>query len=208
MSTTVTVKITEIDDIYTNAYSSATKLAWINTVESLFFTQYVKKWVKGKLEYPTVSGYNEVMRSVRIDDATSKMLNENEIWEIIQYNGNLYQKVDSRWVSGNLTYYFYIYGENICLFPAPTVDGDFIDISYLYEPTKMVVENIETDTLLIPDAFNEVYNYYCIYRMKQVNQEDDAVNWYDLFSAKMQEYANFYNSTAPMSPPQQVISVY
>lgn len=198
MSTTVQDKITQIDDIYTNAYSNATKLSWINAVEALFFTQYVQKWAKSSIT--SVAGQNSY--------SYPSGVTWEGLWDEIIYNNYIYKKVDTRWNENDYSYYFYDDDSKINIYPAPYTSGESISVNYLYAPTKKLIGNISSDVLLIPDAFNEAYEYYCIYRMKQVNQEDDAVNWYDLFNAKMKEYADLYKSNTPTAPPQSVLSMY
>lgn len=198
MSTTVQAKITEIAGMYNHSYSDATLLGWINKVEEMAFTEYVDKWLKNTLSIVAGTAAYNYPASVTIDD----------IYYVLNYDDNKYYKVDCRTDTDiDDTYYYNFYDESsqIKFSPTPTLTGTLV-LPYRYKPTTKLIANISTDVLLIADAYNDVYEYYCIYRMKELNQEDDAANWYDRFVVRMQQWADFYKSQLPFSELSQVES--
>jgi hypothetical protein len=74
-----------------------------------------------------------------------------------------------------------------------------------YHPTKKAVANIATDTLLLPDSFAMLYNYYIYAEISDLRREwGDSQQWRLKFNSKLTDFIQWYQVNQAHPAPAHV----
>jgi hypothetical protein len=73
-----------------------------------------------------------------------------------------------------------------------------LEVISRYKPTAKLIANIGTDTLLLPDAFIDIYRYYIYAQMCFLREQfDKGDNWLSVYNSRMKDYKIFYDNNRP-----------
>lgn len=178
--------ITYVDSIRTgNKYSAPTKIAWCADVDGMIRNEIVKV-------YNTAS-------IARVQDQVGYTLPEGVIFDNIVkvfVDDEDIHKIDQR--SIDTTGYYLGSDGKIYFYPVPEEDdGATPGIKLVYQ-VQLARYTATTDTLIVPYPYAKMYSEYI---MAQMNYYDNQMEMYNndmsKFNQSWQEYADFYNKTAP-----------
>jgi hypothetical protein len=81
---------------------------------------------------------------------------------------------------------------------AVTVSVPSLEVVSRYKPTAKLLANITTDTLLLPDAFIDIYRYYAYAQICFLREQfDRGDNWVRLYNSRMSDYKIWYENNRP-----------
>lgn len=138
----------EIDSNATDAQF----VGWINEVNDDLFSMHIKRFTSAQIDAVEGQALYTLPEGIDFDRI-----------EEVYVNDVLYPVKDLR---EPYTKGYYEDGNKLGLYPVPAADDtDAIRIIYLYVPPHHLVARIEGDSLRIPEAFKNVYKYYCYYKL-------------------------------------------
>lgn len=81
---------------------------------------------------------------------------------------------------------------------AVTISVPSLEVIARYKPTTKLLANIATDTLLLPDAFIDVYRYYAYAQMNYLRENFDiGNNWLMQYQTRLNDLKVWYGNTKP-----------
>jgi hypothetical protein len=179
--------LSELDTEYINPYTNTNKVSWINELElryKLEVDQDISFFEISRLanvaEYDMAAGvvFKDI-KIVYIDKAPADPIDLTSYEKIGYYKGT---------------------GGKFTVYPVPTISDSTpgIRVVHIVRPTKKIVGNILTDTLLIEDEFINVYKFWLFSKMALLNKEFDEYNsWSTLFNEEWKSLAKWINRTKP-----------
>lgn len=88
---------------------------------------------------------------------------------------------------------------------AVTIYVPKIKVTYQNKPTPKLIANIATDTLLIPDRFNEAYEYFFLHKIAyNAKDYNEAANHMAMFNNKVANYETWWEAHRPQSPETDI----
>lgn len=80
-----------------------------------------------------------------------------------------------------------------------------IKLIYLNVPKAKLIDNIDVDTLIIPDRFIDIYDYYLAAKIANLAKESDEYrNNMALFNARVSEYVSWHDEHRPQEPESNI----
>lgn len=197
-NTTVDQLLTEFSLEHDSPYEDEVLLKWINYVESNVFEDNIKRY--------SVQKYARSIGVYQFDLPDSV---DFEYVKSLFVNGIKYKKKDVRAYHESRTYWYE--DEKLNIYPACTETDDISDpkirLVYLDKPTKKLIDNIATDTLLIPDKFKDIYEYYFMARIAHLAGEStDYANNMAMFNNRVAEFERWWDDHRPQRPIDEIIS--
>ncbi len=82
-----------------------------------------------------------------------------------------------------------------------TIKAAKIKMVYQKLPTPKLIANIDTDTLLIPDRFQEIYDYFLMSKIAYLQKEyNEAANHMAMFNSAVTDYERWWEDNRPLAP--------
>lgn len=198
MSTTAQLK-TQIQSVFPDSLAftlDATWLTWVNILRRDIYKNITIKYdaietvktVATQIQYTYPTG-------VTIDDIASE----------IYIDGIMYKKINVRAKPGyNIPdgYYFWNQDSKLNIYPTPTVTDLDIEIPIKYVPADLVI----SDPIDIPEMLCDrwIRSQICI----DLGEDQKSQKWIMLYNDEEQKLRDSFNSMAPMSPTEQIISTW
>lgn len=171
-----------------NTYEDQDHLDWINDVESSLYSDTVKEFVGFKIALVSGQAAYDFPTGYDILDIESVFV-----------NGSEYKKRDLRQYQ---TSGYYKETDKLTLHPAPSqtdaVGAESLYVVCRYKPAAKTIDGIATDTLLLPDAFMDIYRYYIYAQICFLREQfDKGNNWLNMYNSRMKDYKIFYENNRP-----------
>lgn len=81
---------------------------------------------------------------------------------------------------------------------AVTISVPSLEVVSRYKPTAKLLANITTETLLLPDAFIDVYRYYAYAQISYLREQfDRGNNWLSQYKARLSDFRIWYENNRP-----------
>jgi hypothetical protein len=185
---TVQELITSIDSKVPNSFTSQDKVDFINELEQSIYYDIVKKFVSNKIGLTAdVSSY-DYPTGVTFEDIEAVLLNDNELKKLV--------------IRQKFKHGYFDDGGKLALYPTPSMTDDVespsLEVISRFRPTKKLIGNIATDTLVLPDVYADIYRYY-IYSQIAYLRENFAVgdNWARKYNARIGDFTIWYDNHRP-----------
>lgn len=181
-----------------HSYEASTVLRWINLVESNIYADNIEKYL--------ATNYHRVLNEYQFDLPNGVGF---EDVKKLHVNGVKYRKKDVRAYKELNTYWYE--GDKLCIYPAcaetDPIDNPKIRIVYLSKPEKKLIANIDTDTLLIPDRFSDIYDYYLMAKIAYNDKEySEYENHMVAYNSRVADYVRWWEDNRPMKPIDEIVS--
>lgn len=179
-------------------YDDTVLLKWINYVELNVFEDTIKRY--------TVQNYARVLNAYQFDLPAGVEFTDVKS---LRVNGIKYKKKDVRAYHENRSYWFE--GGKLCIYPA-CAETDLpgspkIRLVYLDKPVKKKIENIAMNELLIPDRFQDIYDYYLMAKIAHLSGEStDYTNNMTLFNSRVAQFAQWWEDNRAQNPVDEMVS--
>lgn len=176
--------IAKVDEIQDNEIKPSKKMEWLHDVEKAVYSQIVTE------------PYEESINLVK--DQKIYTLTGYTVEDILQLkvNGTEYA-LGSALIQADKTY-FKLNGQ-LCLKPIPTADAaGGLYIIRRWKPAEINDTNYSQYDLLLPDAFQEAYEYYL--RSKICFEQKDSAEfnaWGALYTKAIEEFTAWYVPKQP-----------
>ena len=81
-----------------------------------------------------------------------------------------------------------------------TIQKNSLKIVYKYKPTTKTIGDITTDTLILPDSFRDMYEYYIYMQIAYFDREiAEHNNHARLFNTRLKDFKDWWNNHRPMN---------
>jgi len=81
---------------------------------------------------------------------------------------------------------------------AVTIYVPALEVISRYKPALKLIANIATDTLALPDAYVDLYRYYCYAQIAALRENYDVSNnWLASYRNRLNEFRIYYNNNSP-----------
>jgi hypothetical protein len=81
---------------------------------------------------------------------------------------------------------------------AVTVSVPSLEVVSRYKPAAKLLANIATDTLLLPDAFIDIYRYYAYAQISYLREQFDRGNaWLNQYKTRLSDFRIWYENNRP-----------
>ena len=179
-----------------HAYDTAVILKWINLAESNL--DVVKNYKVQK--YARVSGEYQfdLPAGVEFEDVKS-----------IRVCGIKYIKKDVR--EYNKPRSFWLEDGKLCIYPTPTETDEpaspKVRLVYLHKAPAKTMANIETDTLLLPERFIDVYDFFIMSKIAYLQKEyAEQQNHMVMYNAAVRRFEDWYSDHRPQNPDSEIVA--
>lgn len=121
-------------------------------------------------------------------------------------------------IENNITATIVRTAKNILIFPEDTftpgvepgevtVQKATIKMTYLKTPDAKLVENISTDTLLIPDRFQDIYDYFIMAKISYLQKEfAEFQNHMTMYNTRLYDFEKWWGDNRPQAPESDIIA--
>lgn len=183
---------------YEHPFEAKVILKWINLVEANLYTNIIKEY--------GVEHYQGILDEYQFD-----LPNGVELSDVkkVLVNGVKYKKKDVR--AYREKHSFWYESGKLCIYPACTQtdlpDDPKIRVVYQVRPTPKLYENIDTDTLLLPDMFMDIYDYFLMSKVSYMLKEyAESQNHTVMFNNRVNEFEEWYEENRPQKPVDEIVS--
>lgn len=181
-----------------NPYEEEVILKWINLVESNIYADNIKRYL--------VQNYARTLGVYQFDLPAGVEFTEVKS---LRVNGVKYKKKDVRAYHENRSYWYE--GGKLYIYPACSetdAPGEQkIRLVYLDIPTEKLYANIATDTLLLPNRFIDIYDYYLAAKIASLAKEStEYSNNMAMFNNRVAEFERWWDDNRPQRPINEIIS--
>jgi len=81
---------------------------------------------------------------------------------------------------------------------AVTIYKPSLEVVSRYKPTTKLIADIATDTLLLPDAYVDIYRYYAYAQVSYLREQfDRGNNWLMQYQNRLNDFKIYYSSNRP-----------
>lgn len=190
-----------VDLLKPNAYTDAQKLVWFNRLEQDVKRTVMKNFIKSDIARVKDTAIYDLPAGVVFEDIDTVFFDKIPVEKLDQRS-----YIDT---VSNVRGYYKTTAGKLGIQPSPNVSDD----SGTYGIRLVYLENLTpftatSGTLLIPDQFKDVYEFYLISKIEFFNKEYEAyTNTSSMFNAAWNDFANWYKGKQPVNVNLKVINL-
>lgn len=188
--------IAELDEQMSNPYSDATKVTWINEVDSKLYGEVFNEEYQNiftitdaATDTPITLAFTESSKAITFlyeDIKKVEVKRTNASYFEYSPTSLAYIQADSYYkVNGKLGY-------------SEPKNGDLVKVTFKRIPETKKVADISTDLLSLPDRYIKIYKYYAFAQILLLKKEyGESNNWMAQYNAEIADLTGWYLKNKP-----------
>ena len=175
----ISAKITQIDELKPNSYSSPTKLGWINYVDGAVWNEIYK-----------YTGFSDVMRLTGVAAYALPVGVDFNLVTNVYIDGEEIFKIDFK--DFETTGYYRGADGKLNIYPVPTANDVTAGLRIIHR-LPYVPHAATTEEAYMPGPYDKAYDDYLMAMIDKYNQEMDGYNNnLGFYNGGIKEYATWY----------------